>query len=257
MTEAFVFRHALSDLMRLKRVLPWLVVCLGLAGLAAVFIQYGPKASPRELYGQLSSTLVFRVLPLLSAFFTTAVVSGEVEQRTIVYLLTRPVVRGKLLLARALASMIAVALLAMVAAVAVSFAAFGGAALSNQLLVNDFIAILVGSVAYGALFLLISLLVNRAMIVCLLFAFGWETAVPQLPGDVSRLSISTYLEAIARHPSLPDPDNFLAVISGQATGAKMSAFAGFQWMAVFSVVALVLSYMWFSKFEFVPREDAE
>lgn len=199
--------------------------------------------------------LVFRLLALSSAIFTTAIVTQEVEQKTIVYLLTRPIARWKLLLVRYGASVLVVGLLGIVAAVFTSLGAYHGLG-GNDLLGSDIKALLIGAVAYGAVFLFVSLLFNRALIICLLYAFGWEASMPNMPGGMSRLSIFSYLQAMAEHPSEGGKKG-LAILTGQLGDAAITRNEAYTTLGVLVVVMLGLSAWWFTHFEYVPREDAE
>jgi ABC-2 type transport system permease protein len=255
----YAFQSALQEFIRAKRILVWLFIAAGLYLISILFLRVNPSHGDVESYSMLSSLLTFRLLPLASAIFSSAVLSQEVEQKTIVYLLTRPVPRAQLFVMRTLASAIVVALVTAVAAIAVSAAVYGGRALGNEILYRDFVAIVVGALAYGTLFALLSLIVNRAMIVSLLFAFAWETSVPVFPGDAHVLSISSYLTAIAERPSGgamagTNPLNALAVGLGTNT---LPADTG--WMVMIGLIAFCfgLGAWWFTRFEYLPREDAE
>lgn len=194
----FLFGYQLKEYLRLRRMMVWIIVALALLGATLAFRHVNPDQSKTDAYVLLSSVIVFRLLALAAAILATGVVSQEVEQKTIVYLLTRPVPRWRYLIGRTAAAMVVTFLVALLSAVAVSLAIFGGL---SQLFFNDIPALAAGAAAYVALFTLFSLLVNRAMIVCLLFAFGWELAIPNLGGDIYLLSINSYLTAIAHHPS--------------------------------------------------------
>lgn len=254
MTSA-IFSQALRESLRLKRVFPWILLGLLCLGLAMVWNRLSPGAAAVDRYASVSSMLVFRLLALASAIFTTAIVSQEVEQRTIVYLLTRPVPRWRLLITRYVASVIAVAVVGVFAAVVTSIGAYGGSFGTNPLLGKDILALIVGAFAYGALFLFVSLLFNRALIICALFAFGWESSIPSLPGDMYRLSIYSYLQAIAEHPGSDQP-NALSKLSG-VTGSAITETSAYLTLGLMVVVLLALSSWWFTHFEYVPREDAE
>jgi ABC-2 type transport system permease protein len=259
MTETFVFQAALRDFLRLKRIFIWIVVGFILFGIAKVFLAVWPSGKADETYSMLSSLLVFRLLPLASAIFSSAVIGQEVEQKTIVYLLTRPVQRWKLVLLRTLASALAVAFVTTVAMVLVSAAVFGNP-LANPLFFSELVAIVVGSLAYGVLFVYITLLMNKAaMVVCLLFAFAWETAVPNMPGSMSSLSISTYLSAIAQRPSAlgEGGGGFFGNMANALGINSFSAQTG--WIILTFIILFfgALGMWWFSTFEFLPREDAE
>lgn len=234
----------------------WVVIALALFGMAVLFKRVNPQKTPEEMYALLSSILVFRLLPLASAIFSTAVVSQEVEQKTIVYLLTRPVPRAQLIGMRTLASITVVALVTFLGAILVSGAVHGGGALGNPLLWRDLKAIVIGSAAYGALFVFVSLLINRAMIVCLLFAFAWETSVPNMPGSMYYLSITSYLTAIAERPAAATGD-FMQLLAGAFGNNTLTPGVAIPAMLLLTGVCAVAAMAWFTKFEYVPREDAE
>lgn len=253
----YLFVSTLRDFLRLKRVLTWIAVSAGLVVMGVLIKRVSVGRPDDELYALLSSTLVFRLLPLVSAIFSTQVISAEIEQKTIVYLLTRPVPRAQLILMRTLASIVAVALITLVAAVFVSASVYGAGALSNPLLYRDIKAILVGAAAYGSLFVFISLLVNRAMIVCILIAFVWETAVAQLPGSMYYLSINSYLTAIAERPSVTQTGPGLQFLSGGLSENLMTTSFAWPAMGVLIGCMMVGAMAWFTRFEYLPREDAE
>src|SRR5687768_6285757 len=102
MTETFIYRTAVREFLRVRRLWIWLLLALAGGGIAVVSRQ--ESGSLGEAYAQVSEVMVFRVLALASAIFTTAIISKEVEQKTIAYLVTRPIERWRLLLARYLAS---------------------------------------------------------------------------------------------------------------------------------------------------------
>ena len=253
--EGAIFNQAIREYFRPKRFLPWIVVALGCLFIAFKwdFLQSGATAD--DSYAKVSSIFVFHILALASAIFTTAIVSQEIEQKTIVYLLTRPVPRWKLLTIRYLASVIAVSTIGIACSVGASVGAYHGFS-SNPLLVKDCIATVIGAFAYGALFLLVSLMFNRAMIICLLFAFGWETAIPSMPGQMYLLSIYSYLQAIAEHPAASGGKvvNLLSGSNGDNTLSTSTAYIAMIGLVIFLIG---LGSWWFTNFEYLPREDAE
>jgi ABC-2 type transport system permease protein len=222
--------------------------------IAYLFRRVDPGASHEDAYVLLSSTLIFRLLALSAAIFSTAIVAQEVEQRTIVYLLTRPVPRWKLLVFRSFAAMVVVFVISAIAAVAVSYASYGS---GNPLLLKDIEALAAGSAAYVALFVFVSLLMNRSMILCLLFAFIWETSVPNVPGDLYRVTITSYLSSIAQKPTprtAAGPMNALGGLLGVNTIDPGTAWFT---LALITAVCLGAGSYWFGHFEYSAREDAE
>ncbi len=254
--NAYVYTSTLRQHLRFSRIMPWLVLGIVAAVMGSIWNRLAPGSTDIERYSSVSTILVYRIMALASAIFTTTIISQEVEQKTIVYLLTRPIPRWQLLLGRYLASVTAVAIVGVFAAAALSFAVFGGGGLSNALFWRDCTALLAGAFAYGALFLLISLLINRAMIICLLFAFGWESSVPQMPGNMFRLSIYSYLQGIAQHPRKQEGGISQALGFGDGL-ASLTPVGSFITLGILVVVLAAFCMWWFTTFEYVPREDAE
>lgn len=258
MNDAFIFSHAFRDFSRLKRLAGWFFVALAMFGMAKGFMSLN-DIEPAKAYSLLSALLVFRILPLASAILSTAVISQEIEQKTIVYLLTRPIDRYRLLLFRSLASMLVVMIVTVFSWAAVGIATFGMGFISNPYALRDLVAIAAGAVAYGSLFVFVSLLFNRSMIFNLIFAFAWETSIPSMPGNMSLLSISTYLNSVAQRAPTETGPNGGAALGNLANAIGSSSVSpGIAWLVLIllSGVCLLAGMWWFTKFEFVPREDA-
>ena len=253
MVGAFVFTHALRDFARARRLAVWLVVALVAYGIGLAYGRVGADTSRQDTYILLSAVLPYRILALSAAIFASAVVAQEVEGRTIVYLLTRPVPRQALLLGRTLAAATVVFLVSAVSAIAVSLATKGG----GGLLGHDLIALAVGALAYTGLFTLVSLVINRAMIACLLFAFGWETLASGVPGDLKLLTLNTHVMAIAERPAPEGGSGFLDAVGSMLGATGVSANVA--WLVLLGVIGVTFaaSMAWFAHFEYVAREDAE
>lgn len=257
MLHAYVIQSSLRQYFSVRRMLPWLVLGIAAAGMGLIWTTLSPGAETMERYSSVSTMLVYRIMVLAAAIFATSIVSQEVEQKTIVYLLTRPIPRASLILSRYLAAALSVAAIGAFGALALGFAVFGPGALQEGQIWRDLGALTLGAFSYCALFLLVTLLINRAMTVCLLFAFGWETTIPSMPGSMYRLSIQSYLQGFAKHP-VQDAESPLAKMLGLGEGvASLTPIASAATLIVFTGVVLGVCAWWFSTFEYVPREDAE
>jgi ABC-2 type transport system permease protein len=252
--EAYIFTSSLREYVRFRRLWPWLAVVVVVFFLSRVYHKLDPTTGAQDAYALLSATIVFRVLALSAAIYSAAIVAQEVEQRTIVYLLTRPVPRWKILLFRALAAMLVVFVLSVLVALATSLGTVG---LSNKLLGRDILALAAGSTAYMSLFTFVSLLMNRSMIACLLFAFVWETSVPNMPGDLYRLTISSYLTSIAQRPTPRVTSGLMDALGGMLGVNTIPIDTAWACVIGLAVVCLAAGSYWFSHFEYMAREDAE
>ena len=200
--------------------------------------------------------MVYRVLALASAILTNWIVSAEVEKKTIVYLLTRPIPRWALLLGRYLASVTMVTFVGILCLIGVSLGTYSQLLPSGSQSLSSIEAIVLGSFAYGALFLTLSLLLNRSMLVSLLFAFGWEASIPNLPGTAYWFSIFTHLITVAHRGKAPPVNNKLDLLTVSLNAGKLTMFQSVSVLIGIIVVALGIGVLLFSNFEYVPREDA-
>lgn len=382
MIERFLLRTALRDLVTIRRAAVAAVLVLGPACVGLV-IRIGTRAEFDGVaaYGALASLLVFGfVLPILAVVFGTGAVSQEIEQRTIVYLLTRPIARWRILLVKYIAAWITISCTGLLALVVLATAtyepgkttgairlesaairkpadlceqlqmpetpaaehirarlspqvrdaldrwdpsippppwlirqvvdglnaviesgksihdaqAFTGLHLpedARQLLaekprgaqtarlnrwlleaafpelvapsrstrgqlLRDLAILPVGAAAYGAIFLLLATLFQRALIGGLFLAFGWESWVPMLPGNFKLISIMTYLRALAPHarPEAASSDimELFQVINPEAVPSALA------WTVLAATIAFALlaALVVFSIREYVPKDDS-
>lgn len=256
MMQGFIVSATLKDMTRTSRVLGWGFLVLVLFGLSKVYFSVMPDPVPADAYNMLSSLLAYRAMMLAAAIFSAMIVAQEVEQKTIVYLLTRPIPRATLLLSRLVAAWIVVAAFSVLATTAVSLAIYGADAFGQPYFFRDLKAVIAGSVAYTSLFTLTSLIMNRSMLANLAFAFGWETAVTNMTGNIYKLSVFTYLKAIAEKPSTPGGSQ-VGLLTGDAGTDYISQTTGWITIGCITLVCVFLGRWWFSQFAYLPREDAE
>ena len=158
----------------------------------------------------LGGLIVKLLLPLTALIFGTAALGAEFEDGTAVYLLSKPIPRATVVISKLLVcwlATVAVVLLATLAAGAIVLAGEPQAGI-----IPGFTAgVILGSLAYCAGFLWLSIATSRALIVGLLYVFIWEGAVANLFSGVHMLSIGAYTTGIAGwfvdlRPRIFDPD---------------------------------------------------
>ena len=137
------FQFLLRDALRFRKMFVWILLAL-VAFLLASFWQKAfasdAHITETDRYINVVNLLVFRLLPLASAIYSTMILSQEVEQKTIVYLLTRPIERWKLLVGRWGATVTAVIIISLLGMVATILGAGGFAAVKITFL-KDILAI--------------------------------------------------------------------------------------------------------------------
>lgn len=133
------------------------------------------------------------LLPLFTLAFASAALGGEREDRTLIWLMTRPLPRGAIYLAKFLGVLpwsIAVAFLGFTALCA------AGGDLGVRAFTVYWPAVLVGALGFSALFHLIGALVRRPAILGLVYIFFFEVLVANLPGSLKRLSLNYYCRSL-------------------------------------------------------------
>lgn len=136
---------------------------------------------------------------LVPLFYGTSITAEEVENRTLSYLLTRPVPKTAIVVGKFAAY--TVLTYAMVAiGLGISFFILNAARMGDPALYLTFFRYLgvlgLGVLAYTAFFVFLGTVLKRAIILGLIFGFGWETAIQYFPGSTQRFSIVHYLKSL-------------------------------------------------------------
>ena len=214
---------------------------------------------PDVAYDTLEANLVFGfVLVILAVVFGTGVIAQEVEQKTISYLLTRPEPRWRLVLVKFAAAITAITVTVWLASFLLALTTSGPSGLFHSRLGRDCLILPVGALAYGAIFLLLATILNRPLLIGLIFAFGWESWVPQLPGNFAKVSLISYLRALAPH-TIPKADSMdLSEVLMGAVKTPVITHSLARWVLTVVIAgALGLALIIFSTREYVPRDDAD
>jgi len=165
--------------------------------------------------------LQFMVL-IVPLFYGTALISDEIEEKTLTYLFTKPISKGVILLGKFLALIAISSLIVIISAVATYVILIGHMGASNLVkhlptLFKDIGVFLLGICCYGAFFTFLGARTKHPIIVGLLFSFGWESIITYVPGQVKRLTIMHYLQSIFPHQMWPSDIRGLLAIFHKAT----------------------------------------
>jgi ABC-type transport system involved in multi-copper enzyme maturation permease subunit len=229
-TEApvsFSMRELLRSIIRFswgRPIWSWqTLVSLLLVGLAA-----GAVVAHRAIRGEWAEQEFFSevllggyvgfLLPVLCLSFGTQLVSGAWEEGWLIWLLLRPIPRGLvygLLLAAAVPWTLALTL-----GGALLLAALAGHATFRACLFA-LLPLTIGSVAYLAFFVCLSVWLRRAALVSIAYVFVVENVISYLPGWINRGSISFYIRSllIADGPVPFENDGILSLVPVSPTVA--------------------------------------
>ena len=207
-TTWLIFHAQLFRTLRSRRTL----VCAGIAILPVVlafvvslFLELdNPRALARAPRAVGWMLIVQVVVPVLSLIAGAAVVSEEIEDRTITYLLTRPIPRAAILVGRWLACVVWLELLLFVS-MAGSLLALGwkpfdpeAGNVPPELASAMIAAAMAGGVIYSTLFAALGTRIKHPMIVGLIYTFAIELFLSNLPGKTQTLTVQFYLKSIAK-----------------------------------------------------------
>lgn len=186
-TIAWITARGLFGRRRFLLLLPLPLVLVGMAWLGSSI------GRPDEVAGPVLIGIgVAVVLPLIALIVGTGVLGSEIDDGTIVHILTKPVPRWKIVLSKLFvafavsAAVVAVAMFvaaAMVGGVRLGFAFAGAGA--------------VGALAYSALFLALSLLTRRPVLLGLIYITVWEGLLGNLVSGTRVLSVQQYVVTLA------------------------------------------------------------
>ncbi len=183
--QAALIRLTLRALLGRRRSL-LLVLLAALPILVALLARIG-GGTPNEA-GIVDLLVVRTVLPLTALVFGTAALGSELDDGTAVYILTKPIPRWQVVLAKLIvAGGLTAALTA--ASAFVTGLLIGSGPDSFGLTAAFTIAVAIGSFAYVAAFLAVSVLTSRALIIGLFYTLIWEAALAGLLAGTRILSI--------------------------------------------------------------------
>jgi len=186
------------------------------------------------------------VLIFVTLVNATALIREEIDDNTLPFLLTRPISKPALVAYKYVGYLIAVLPL-LVPPVVLAYGvteAYGGLGFTADadVLWGFLATTILGTAAYGALFLFISVMVRRPLAVGLLIGFVWESGVGSIPGDVRKLSVIHYLQTILKDVVAIGP------LKDYVTDLSAGAAAGV--LIVFSIAMVILSALVFQQMEF-------
>ncbi|MBS0211253.1 MAG: ABC transporter permease subunit [Planctomycetes bacterium] len=141
------------------------------------------------------------VLPLCVVAFSATSIGGDREDRTLLFILIRPISRPAILAAKWVATLpLTLGLIAVSFALACRLAGDVGR-VAFPLYLGPLLAL---AAAYGALFLMFSVLFRHATIAALIYTVFFETMLGNAPGIVKRLAINYYARSWMHSVGMPE-----------------------------------------------------
>ncbi|MEX1296623.1 MAG: ABC transporter permease subunit [Candidatus Limnocylindrales bacterium] len=184
----------------------WLMVAL--AAVPVVLVGLAAGFGDAEIEAESFDALIVRlVLPLIALVFGTAAIGSELEEGTVVYLLTKPVRRARIVASKgAVAAGLTAALIGPAAVLTGIVATLAGDDVVSVGVAYG-IASAVGGAAYVMLFLVISTFTSRALAIGLGYVMLWEGVLADLLEGTRVLSVRQGTLAVARQLAGEEPPN--------------------------------------------------
>jgi ABC-2 type transport system permease protein len=226
----------LRSLLGRRRSLLMLLLAAAPILLGLIVIVNDEELSPRTLGATIDGFVVRVVLPLIALVFGTSALGAELDDGTAIPLLTKPIDRWSIILAKiAVAGTLTAALVVASTLLAgLLMGGFGGDSLRVTLAFA--IANLIGSYLYVAIFLVLGVVTSRGLIIGLGYTLVWEAAVSDLLRGSQVFSIREYVSGIA------------SAIEPAASDSLVGA-GGFIYAAAVLVLAVVIGSLRLARFE--------
>ncbi|MHA4776329.1 ABC transporter permease [Streptomyces sp. MSC1_001] len=135
------------------------------------------------------------MVPLIGVIAGTGAIGPEIDDGSIVYLLSKPVKRSSIIFTKLI---VAIAVTMVFSAVPTLIAGFILNGNGQQVAVAYTVAALVASIAYSALFLLLGTISRHAVVIGLVYALVWETLFGSLIAGARTLSVQQWALALAQ-----------------------------------------------------------
>ncbi len=164
------------------------------------------------------------LIPVVAMAVGVSAIGEQVEEGTIVYLWTRPIRRRAIYLGRLLAAQfVSTGLLSISLALCFLVMVSEGMQIISwpflRLYLVTFGIIFLGSFSYAAIFAAIGTFFKKPVLPAILFTFGWERLVVNIPARVQELSLRFHLQNLVDVQGVEAPDNLPGILNALLNNA--------------------------------------
>ncbi len=236
-----IVRLTLRGLLNRRRIVLMALLAFTPVLIAVLVRLAGRDADPVRIEINVLDGLVVRtIMPLVALVLGTAAMGSELEDGTAIYLLTKPVPRWRIVVAKLLAAGGLTAVLIVPAVLLAGLILAGDQGGGARIALAYAAATAVGSFLYVTLFLALSVATGRALIVGLVYTLLWEGLLAGLFAGSRAFSIREYTIGIA---SILDPEHIRAPLDAVTTiagtvGVILLTFVlATRWLSLYQVRA--------------------
>ncbi|WP_053204844.1 ABC transporter permease subunit [Jiangella muralis] len=168
----------------------WLLLLMSVLLLAmAVLLRVTVGVDHQITADFLGAVAVAALVPLFGLIVGTGVIGPEIDDGSIVYVLSKPIARPRIILSKFLVAACATVLFAAVPTFVAGLVMSGTA---SRIALGFGAAALVASVAYSAIFLLLSVVTRHAVVYGLAYALIWEGLLGSFVPGARTLSVQQW-----------------------------------------------------------------
>lgn len=211
-----IFRLSLRQMAKRRRLLIILLLAIlpvVVAAIVSAFVGRDESHSASSINTMwanlLDAMLIAAILPLVTIALATAAFGEELEDRTLGYLVLKPISRWRIVLPKLLACIVVAGPLLIVSGVAATLLGLDGSVRAG---VAVGVAILAGVAAYSAIFMWAGLISGRALAFGLIYVLLWEGLLSTFLDGVRYFSVRAYSLAIMHGID----ENHFAALSSRA-----------------------------------------
>lgn len=201
--------YSVREMARRRRLISLGLLCslpvLAVLVVRVFFVESGVSAH-QQLAALTHEIIVPLLIPIVAMAVGASSIGEQVEEGTVVYLWTRPIRRRAIYLGRLLAAQTVAAML-----LSLALAACFLIMISNgldvitfeflKLYVTTFLLIGLGAFTYTALFAAFGTWFKKPVLPAIIYAFGWENLVTNIPARVQEFSLRFHLQNLVERPS--------------------------------------------------------
>ena len=199
------------------------VLLLGLSVAARLILSYRlipvPVTAPQVFGGLMATAVIHFLVIFVTLFYGTALISEEVEGKTLTYLFMRPIPKPLIMIGKYLALVWIAAWLILPTIFLSYMILYLGSDMTAFLddagtLAKDIGIVFLAIMAYGGFFALLGAWLKHPILVGMIYGFGWEAIISYLPGFTRKLTITHYIQSISPHG---DTASAIAMLIGERT----------------------------------------
>ncbi len=137
------------------------------------------------------------VLPIATLILATTAIGNEIEDRTMIYLVLKPIRRLRIILEKYLAVVLTGTLVLGAGSLVAAALVLGGDTTGHpRSIIALLVATLVGVAGYGGLFMAVSLLIPRALLVGIMYTVIWESLFARFIPGIRLVSVRHYTQSV-------------------------------------------------------------